>query len=219
MLQAVIFDMDGLMVDSEPLAHQAWNDVLEPYGQRLDDVTYSQVIGLRLDATARLVQQTYELPVSPDHLAEAKENRLSQLRARGVPAMPGLRRLVGEIQARDLPWAVATSSPRATAEENLQQLGLLSLCQAIAGGDEASQGKPSPDIYLLAARRLAIMPQYCLALEDSVPGATAARSAGMITVAVPGEHGTFEQFAIADFVLSSLDIVADRLDELLAAGS
>ena len=219
MLQAVIFDMDGLMVDSEPLAHQAWNDVLEPYGRRLDDETYAQLIGLRLDATARLVQETYELPVNPDQLAEAKENRLSQLRARGVPAMPGLRRLVGEIQARDLPWAVATSSPRATAEENLQQLGLLSLCQAIAGGDEASQGKPSPDIYLLAARRLAIMPQYCLALEDSVPGVTAARSAGMVTVAVPGGHSSADQFTLADFVFSSLDIVADQLDELLAARS
>ena len=123
MIQAVIFDMDGLMVDSEPLAHQAWNDVLDTFGQRLDDVTYSQLVGLRLDATARLVQQTYELPVTPDELAEAKENRLSQIRAHGVPAMPGLRRLMAEIEAKDLPWAVATSSPRATAEENLQQLG------------------------------------------------------------------------------------------------
>jgi HAD superfamily hydrolase (TIGR01509 family) len=216
MLQAVIFDMDGLMVDSEPLAHQAWNDVLDSYGQRLDDAIYSQLIGLRLDATARLVQQTYALPVSPDHLAEAKETRLSEIRGHGVPEMPGLRRLVGGIEARDLPWAVATSSPRATAEENLEYLGLLPRCWAIAGGDEVSQGKPSPEIYLLAAERLAIMPQHCLALEDSVPGATAARSAGMMTVAVPGGHSTAEQFSMADFVISSLDIVADRLDELLA---
>ena len=87
MLQAVIFDMDGLMVDSEPLAHQAWNDVLDTFGQRLDDTTYSQLIGLRLDATARLVQQAYDLPVTPDQLAGAKENRLSQIRALGVPEM------------------------------------------------------------------------------------------------------------------------------------
>ena len=207
------------MVDSEPLAHQAWNDVLENFGQRLDNATYSQLVGLRLDASARLVQQAYELPVSPEQLAAAKENRLSQIRAHGVPEMPGLRRLLSEIEARNLPWAVATSSPRMTAEENLQQLELLPLCRAIAGGDEVSQGKPSPEIYLLAARRLAIMPQYCLALEDSVPGVMAARSAGMITVAVPSGHGTVEQFAIADFVFSSLDIVADRLDELLAASS
>jgi HAD superfamily hydrolase (TIGR01509 family) len=217
MLEAIIFDMDGLMVDSEPLAHQAWNDVLQSYGQRLDEATYSRLVGLRLDATARLVQQSYALPVTPDQLAEAKENRLSQIRALGVPEMPGLRRLLGEVKARGLPWAVATSSPRATAEENLQQLGLLPFCRAIVGGDEVSQGKPSPEIYLLAAERLAVSSQYCLALEDSIPGATAAQSAGMVTVAVPGRHSTPEKFGLADFVLSSLDIVADRLDELLAA--
>ena len=218
MIEAVVFDMDGLMVDSEPQAHQAWNDVLEKYGQRLDDATYSQLIGLRLDATARLVQQTYALPVTTDNLAEAKERRLSQIRALGVPEMPGLKRLVVKIEAKGLPWAVATSSPRATAEENLLQLGLLSRCRALAGGDEVSQGKPSPEIYLLAAERLAIMPKYCLALEDSVPGATAAQAAGMVTVAVPGGHSSAEQFTMADFVFSSLEIVADQLDDLLLAG-
>ncbi len=216
MLEAIIFDMDGLMVDSEPLAHQAWNDVLQSYGHRLDEATYAQLVGLRLDATAQLVQKSYALPVTPDQLAEAKEKRLSQIRASGLPEMPGLRRLLAEVKARGLPWAVATSSPRATAEENLHQLGLLSICRAIVGGDEVSQGKPSPEIYLLAAERLAVSSQYCLALEDSIPGATAAQSAGMVTVAVPGGHSPAEQFGIADFVISSLNIVADRLDELLA---
>ena len=219
MLQAVIFDMDGLMVDSEPQAHQAWNDVLDSFGRRLDETTYSRLVGLRLDATARLVQQTYDLPVSPGELARAKEKRLAEIRIHGVPPMPGLGRLLDEIDARQLLWAVATSSPRATAEENLQQLGLLSRCQAIAGGDEVADGKPSPDIYLLAAKRLAIAPHLCLALEDSVPGVTAARSAGMITVAVPSGHGTTEQFAGANFIYSSLDIVADSLDELLTASN
>lgn len=219
MLQAIVFDMDGLMVDSEPLAHEAWNDVLREYGQRLDDVNYSRIVGLRLDATAQFLKQMYELPVSPAKLGEAKERRLTEIRARGVPPMPGLGRLVSEIEARQLPWAVATSSPRATAEENLQQLGLLPLCQVIAGGDEVRHGKPSPEIYLLAAERLGIAPDLCLALEDSVPGLTAARSAGMVTVAIPGGHGQAQEFEEANFVFSSLDIVATQLEEILATSN
>ena len=133
--------------------------------------------------------------------------------------MPGLIELVDEIEQRGLPWAVATSSLRANAEQNLRLIGLFGRCRAIVGGDEVSRGKPAPDIYLLAAERLSVAPQKCLALEDSVPGVKSARSAGMVTVAIPGSHSSRENYGLANHVYPTLKVVADRLDQLLVSSN
>lgn len=215
-LKAVILDMDGLMVDSEPSSHQAWCDVLTTFGVTLKDEDYLQVIGWRLDETAKFLQNTYRLPVQPGDLGKIKENRLSQIRRdRGVQPMPGLLRLVDGMRDRGLPWAVATSSKRSTAEEIMARLGLSDSCQAVAGGDEVLYGKPSPDIYLLAAERLDIAPKLCLALEDSLPGFRSAQSAGMVTVAVPGRHTNPTEFKGANYIFPNLNGVLDQLDTLV----
>lgn len=217
---AIIFDMDGLMIDSEPLAHRAWTDVLDGFGVKLDDTVYHQMIGLRLEDTARLLQQRYDLPVDPQILGQSKEQQLAEIKAvEGIRMMPGLIELVDEIEQRGLPWAVATSSLRANAEQNLRLIGLFGRCRAIVGGDEVSRGKPAPDIYLLAAERLSVTPQKCLALEDSVPGVKSARSAGMVTVAIPGSHSSRENYGLANHVYPTLKVVADRLDQLLVSGN
>lgn len=216
-LQAIIFDMDGLMVDTEPLSRQAWDRALVPYGVKLDDATYGRMIGLRIDVSVNLVITTYNLPVEPGVLARSRDAFLAEIRALGIPVMPGLFRLVRAVDERQIPWAVATSNWRVMAEENLTQLGLLARCRAIAAGDEVSQGKPAPDIYLLAARRLAVDPGRCLALEDSVPGARAARAAGMITLAVPNGQSKPVDFPFVDYIFSSLNDVADNLDRLFSA--
>lgn len=216
LLPHVIFDLDGLMVDTEPLARIAWEGVLLDYGQALDEHTYRQTIGLRLQDTSRLLRETYQLDETADVLGQAKEAAMTELLHKGVPVMPGLKTLLAALQRRNLAWAVATSSRRSYAELVLGQLRLLEVCAAVAGGDEVSRGKPFPDIYLLAAERLGARPSSCLALEDSVPGALAAVAAGMVTVAVPSGHTTAADFAFADFVYVSLDQVADDLDRLLA---
>jgi HAD superfamily hydrolase (TIGR01509 family) len=217
-LQAVVFDLDGLMVNSEPLARQAWDEVLADYGRRLDEVTYRRIVGRRTRESAEIVRASYGLPLPAEELAAAKTRRWQAIWQRGLPPMPGLVELQAELAARALPWAVATSSPRAYAMGILQQLGLADSCGAIAGGDEVTHGKPEPDIYLLAAERLGVSPEACLALEDSVPGARAAQAAGMAVVAIP--NGTpVADFRFADHVLASLHEVASRLDLLLEAGS
>jgi len=95
---------------------------------------------------------------------------MSEIMAEGIPCMLGLRRLVAELEQRNTPWAVATSSRKAYANQVLEQLDLREKCKAIAAGDDVERGKPAPDVYLLAADRLDIDPASCLALEDSVPG-------------------------------------------------
>jgi HAD superfamily hydrolase (TIGR01509 family) len=218
-IQTIIFDMDGLLVDSEPLARRSWEKVIRPYDLTLDDETYSSMIGLRLEESSRLLQSRLSIPADPADLALQKETVLAQLGTEGIPPMPGLRHLMRELQVRQIPWAVATSNRRAFATQVLQQLGLLSVCKTLTTGEEVERGKPAPDIYLLAAERMDVAPERCLALEDSVPGAQAAKAAGMVTIAVPGPHEEAEAFDFADFVYDTLDGVAQELDRLLAAGS
>ena len=215
-IQAIIFDMDGLMVDTEPLARRSWEMVLNEFGQHLDELAFHQMIGLRRLDGARLVLKKLDLDLSPDELLERKEIYLAKILAGGIPIMPGLERLVEELKQRDIPWAVATSSPISYADLIIRDLGLAMDCQAIASGDEVQHGKPAPDVYLLASERLAVSPESCLALEDSIPGVKAALAAGMLTVAVPNDHTDADAFSLADYIFPSLNEVADGIDRLLS---
>ena len=212
---AIVLDMDGLMVDTEPLSRRAWDQVLATYGHVLDDSVYNSIIGYRFDESATMLIETYDLPVKMDVLAQQKAAILAEIRAAGVPLMPGLYELHAAIKQRGVPWGVATSSPRYHAQDILRQIGLQDSCQIIVGGDEVLRGKPAPDIYLLAAERLGFETECCLALEDSVPGGRAAIAAGMRLVAVPGGHVGKGEFSFAHHVYPSLTQVAKDLDYLL----
>ncbi len=213
---AVILDMDGLMVDSEPLSRRAWDQVLNAYGHTLDDAIYNRIIGYRIDESAAMLREAYDLSIGVDTLAREKTDALAKICANGVPAMPGLYEFHESITGRGLLWGVATSSSRSHAEEILVQLALSDSCQAFAGGDEVPQGKPAPDIYLLVAERLGVPASHCLAIEDSAPGCRSALSAGMIVAAVPNVDTKAADFSDVDYVFSSLHDVSKELDALLA---
>lgn len=217
MLKAIIFDMDGLMVDTEPLARQAWDTVLSTFGHRLTDEIYLQMIGRRSRESVQIAWNAYQPPISAEELLARKTAVFETHLAQGIPIMPGLLELHTEIARRHLPWAVATSSPRHHAQTILTQLGLIHTCRAIAAGDEVQHGKPAPDIYLLAAQRLGIAPQDCLALEDSVPGSQAAVAAGMTTIAIPNGDTQASRFPHVHHILPSLHDVLAQLDQLLCS--
>ena len=212
---AILFDMDGLMVDTEPLARAAWERVVSPYGVTMTDDLYGRMLGRRTHESAQLVLDMLALPLERDELVERKTVLFLDSLAGGVPVMPGLFALLDEIEQRGLPWAVATSTPRAVAEIILGQLGVVGRYTALAAGDEVAHGKPAPDIFLLAAARLGVTPAACLALEDSAAGCAAAVAAGMRVVAVPTELTYGEPFAVAYRRYPSLVEVAAELDGLL----
>ncbi|MCP4422839.1 MAG: HAD family phosphatase [Chloroflexi bacterium] len=211
-LSAIVFDMDGLMVDSEPLSQQAWDDYLRPFGHRLSQETVESIIGFRADISTPIIKEMFRLPESVPQIIANRAAIYSQIRANGVPTMPGLHELHTAIARHQIPWAVATSSPHRHATEILQQLGLEKQCHAIAAGDEVAQGKPAPDIYLLAAERLGIAPQNCLALEDSGPGSKAAVVAGMTVIAIPNAQTKTADFSHVHHRYSSLHDVLANLD-------
>lgn len=204
------------MVNTEPLARQAWDQVLGRYGQRLDDATYARMVGRRTAESAQLVVEAFDLPLTAAELEAEKTRIWETIWRQGVPAMPGLEQLHQVLERTGIPWAVATSSPRIYAKHILQYLGMDAGCRALAAGDEVVHGKPAPDIYLLAAERLGIAADKCLALEDSVPGGRAAQAAGMTLVAVPAFPATAADFPFAEYIFPSLVQVAGNLDRLLA---
>lgn len=206
------------MVNSESLARDVWNAVLADFGCQMDGETHRTIVGRRTAESARIVTERFDLPLSPAELSARKTELWEALwRRQGVPLMPGLERLQEELARRQIPWGVATSSPRQYAEHVVAGLPLATHCRAIAAGDEVERGKPAPDIYLLAAERMQVPPERCLALEDSVPGAHAAQAAGMTLAAVPGGVTAAADFSFADFRFSSLHEVVDNLDRLLLA--
>lgn len=209
--------MDGLMVDTEPLARLAWERTVALYGASIDDDLYHQTIGRRTIETTQLVLDALRLPVAHADLMRRKTDEYLNILAGGVPVMPGLWTLLDRIEAAGLPWAVATSTPRPVAEIVLGMLGVTERYHALACGDEVTNGKPAPDIFLLAALRLDALPAACLALEDSPAGCTAAAAAGMRVAAVPTDMTRSEAFPCAYRCYPSLAEVAADLEQLLVA--
>ena len=202
------------MVDTEPLSRQAWERVLALYDYAMDDAVYGRMIGLRSDESVQVMLDAYPLPLTAAETMRLKKAFFKERLTQGIPIMPGLIELHAAIARRGLPWAVATSSPRQHARHILAQIGLLESCQAIVGGDEVDNGKPNPAIYLLAAKRLGIPPQQCLALEDSAPGCQAAAQAGMTTIAIPNGVTETAVFPCAHHIFNSLHDVISILDSL-----
>ena len=205
------------MVDTEPLARAAWERVVAPYGAAMTDHLYGRMLGRRTAESAQLVLDELRLPLPHAELVARKTDVFLDSLADGVPVMPGLWVLLDEVEARGLPWAVATSTPRPVAEIILGKLGVAGRYAALASGDEVARGKPAPDIFLLAAERLGVSPVACLALEDSAAGCAAAAAAGTRVVAVgEGAMRDASSFARAHRRYSTLVHVAADLDILLA---
>jgi len=213
--QAVIFDLDGLMADSEPLAKWAWSQTLARYGRELDDQTFRDVQGMRVADSSRLFCERFALPISPEEAMAERDDLFLEAVPTRLRACPGLYFLLDELAARNLPLGVATSGHRRYVTLALRTLELDGRFQAIAAGDEVERGKPAPDIYLLAAERMGISPERCLALEDAPLGVEAAVAAGMRCVAVPSQWTVTLEFPGAAGVFSSLNEVREALNDLL----
>jgi HAD superfamily hydrolase (TIGR01509 family) len=182
---AVIFDCDGTLVDSEPLAGRAWKATVAPYGYEVTDADLAACMGIPYARTHAYLSERAELPEAHELWPLLKQELFSLIDAELVP-FPDAVEAAAELHARGVRLAVASSSPRERLDRTLARAGL-SFPVTVAG-DEVEHGKPAPDMFLAAAERLELPPARCVVVEDSVPGVAAGRTAGMPTLGVQRER-------------------------------
>jgi HAD superfamily hydrolase (TIGR01509 family) len=213
-IRAILFDLDGLMVDSEPHSLASWGAVLSERGVTLTRSVIDHMFGLRQIEAARMLVDVYGLTEDPGGLAREKEEYQIHHLDGQIAAMPGLFDLLEESERHGLLVAVASSGARRYVAAVLAAIHLTGRFHAVVTGDDVINGKPAPDVFLTAAHALEIESRHCLVLEDAPAGVQAAKAAGMRCVAVPNAHTRALDLSAADFVLPSLLAVRDRLETL-----
>jgi len=206
----VLFDMDGVLLDTEPLYTVAYDEVLAPFGAILDWATKSTMMGRTAPESARLVIEKFGLPLTPEELLTRRKPVLERL-LENAPAMAGAEAFVNGLKARGATLAVATSSFRQLFELKTQKHPWFSLFDEIVCGDDplVKKPKPAPDIFLAAAERLGVAATECVIFEDSPAGVQAALASGARVIALidpqmdravyGGVHAIIEKYADLDF--------------------
>ncbi len=182
---AVIWDMDGLIFDTERLSFLAWQAGAKSIGLEIDLPLFQSLIGMNARAIQAKLRQDLGPETDVESLTKAAGESYDQLIAQGAPLKPGAKDCLEFIAQSSIPQALATSSSYRYASRKLEHHDLLKLFQATVTGDQVTHGKPNPEPYLLAAQKLGVAPQNCIAFEDSVNGIRSAKEAGMRTVLIP----------------------------------
>jgi HAD superfamily hydrolase (TIGR01509 family) len=212
-IDAVVFDLDGVLVDSE----QVWDEVRMELARerrgRWHDRAQTDMMGMSSPEWSRYMHDVIGLPEPPEQInAEVVRRLLDRYRAE-LPLIPGAVEAVRRL-ARAFPLGVASSSNRAVIDTVLEAAGLAEQFAATVSSEEVARGKPAPDVYLEAVRRLVVAPERAAAIEDSSNGIRSAASAGLCVLAIPNAHypPAGEALELADSVLGSLtDLTADAV--------
>ena len=203
-IEAVIFDMDGVLADSEPLYHLSLNQVLQAHGHTLTDEDNRIILGTTVEFTWQTLKDRFQLDGDlQDWIGVYDEVLLKNLRENIEPA-PGLYALLDRLDGRDLPFGLASSSQGNWVDVILTILGVKERFRVVMSGDMVTDGKPAPEIYLTAAGKLGVEPSRCLVFEDSPHGIQAGKAAGMTVVAVLTEMTQDMDLSLADHHVESL---------------
>jgi HAD superfamily hydrolase (TIGR01509 family) len=210
-LQAVVFDLDGLAVDSEPLHVEAWGRAVRAGGRDFDPAWIEPYFGSPVRTTAEGLSG--QLGLDAEELLERRNTEFERLMTEGLPSRPGLAEAVERLRAAGLRMAIVTSGQRGYADvalEGLRRHDGISFELAVTR-DDVERPKPDPEPYRTAAERLGLDPSECAALEDAPTGVRSAKRAGMLAIAVPNEHTERLDFREADTVQPDLATAVEWL--------
>ena len=213
----VIFDLDGVIVDSEPLQHRAYNLVLERFGISVDQAEYGRE-WITAGRGPEYAVRTYALPVTADELRRLKDPVYQALLHEDAALMSGARAALERLSAA-FPVALATNSSRADTSFILDRFDLGRFFAAVVTREQYDAPKPAPDAFRAAAARLHLAPQRCVVIEDAYKGVMAATDAGCPCIAFPHDYTTGNDFSRARAVIGSLDEATVELVGRLVAGS
>ena len=206
MLSAVIFDLDGVLADSEPWWNQIDAKLLAEYGVTYGGEYHQNVLGVSYRIACEFYKKTFGLSVSVEHLMRRRGEIATEFFANRVGVFPSVNSMLQELRRMKLRLAVATSSVSASARPFLARHELTDFFDVVVTGEEVERGKPAPDIYLCAAEKLSLPVDSCLVIEDALSGVAAAKAAKMRVAAIPDRRfvDPREYKKQADFVLSGL---------------
>ena len=213
-IDAVVFDLDGVLLQSE----EVWDAVRERYvrerGGRYDEEVQRSMMGMSAPEWSRFLHEQAGVPDEPDAINRDVVERMLEAYRRELPLLPGAEEAVRRTAAA-FPLALASSSNREVFEEVLELAGLVGCFRATVSSEEVARGKPAPDVYLEAARRLGVAPERCAAVEDSHAGIRSAKSARMRVIAIPNASypPDAEALEFADEIVESLDhLTPERIE-------
>jgi HAD superfamily hydrolase (TIGR01509 family) len=207
-IEAVVFDLDGVLLDSEQVWDEAREQLAKERGGRWHDQAQKDMMGMSSTEWSRYMHERIGLPEPPAEINREVVERLAATYRQHLPALPGAKEAVERLAAR-WPLGLASSSNRELIDLALELLGVKQLFAVTVSSEEVARGKPAPDVYLEAARRLDVDPAHAAAVEDSNNGILAAKAAGMRVLAIPNRH-----FPPGEEALAQADAVLDSLAEL-----
>jgi len=203
-IRAVVFDLDGLMFNTEDLYQQVGSEILRRRGHRFESDLLDRMMGRPGQIALQIMIDWHHLPDTVEQLQEETDTIFDEILDDGLQPMPGLLKLLGALEEEGFPKAIATSSRRQFVDQILPRYDLEARFDFVLTSENVKNGKPDPEIYLLAAERLTLLPDQIMVLEDSENGCRAAMAAGTFAVAVPGGQSRTHNFEGAAIVADGL---------------
>lgn len=204
MINAVIFDMDGVMIDSEPLWEKTERILLARRNIDYSPDYRDKIVGLNQRDSGRLLVDTFDLEETVEEIINERISILTSIYEKELEVIPALVPLLEQLGEEGYRLAVASSSPLRVVNFVLDMFSLRDHFLAVVSGDSVGNGKPHPDIYVHTAETLGVEPAECVAIEDSINGLRSAKGAGMYCIAIPDKRLTPAEFESADVILGSL---------------
>ena len=212
MIEAVIFDMDGVLIDSEPLHFEVDEMVLKHLRIYKGKHYLERFVGYTNPAMWKIIKEEYQLEQSIEGLIELQMRiKLDYLEKSNYVAIDGVLELLNKIQAKKIPLAIASSSPRIFIEAVIDKIQIARYFTTWISGEEVPESKPAPDVFLGAAAMLNVQPENCIVIEDSKSGTIAAKSAGMKCIGFQNPNSGNQDLSEADFIFDSFTELHKRL--------
>ncbi|ABN54269.1 MAG TPA: HAD family phosphatase [Hungateiclostridium thermocellum] len=215
-VKAVIFDMDGLMIDTERLYFEVERIMARKFGKEVKDETLWKMMGRKPLEAITVFAEDLELDISPKKLLEIRDELFVKKLVNEVEPMPGLFDILNILKGK-VKMAIATGSPQKFLKIVLDKLKIESYFDVFVTSDEVEKGKPDPEVYNTAVKRLKVAPFECVVLEDSSNGALAAVRAGCYTIAVPTVYTNKQDFSFVNYVAKDLKDAAEKINEFLCS--
>lgn len=209
MIKAVLFDMDGVIIDSEPLHFEADEKLMTDLGYSVPDNYFASFIGISNPDMWKQVKDAFQMKESIDTLLELQKKINTQLLEDAVlEPIKGIRPLLESLKSNQIKTGIGSSSSTECIKQVVSKFNLNSHFDVLQSGEEVENGKPEPDVYLEVARRLNVMPHECVVIEDAHAGVNAAKKAGMFCIGYQNPNSGNQDLAKADWIVHSIEEIA-----------